>query len=1003
MMRIQYIYSLNYNLINKQVLYIKINLYNFKLIAICILMDKIKLEKRLTKIFHVLSIQEIAIELESINQIVEMNFQNKLLKRDQDLDKISYIISECNLIKTLRLKIDGSFSNESLSNLLKKVALCEHIETLDLYFKNIKQDQYKLIQDMCSSLPETCKILIITVVEKQNNDNLLTSILSSLSKNNIIEYLDLSSNIFYTDSPIKALDALLHSSENLKTFKAQGLRFESFSINQINIIINNHFMLKDLDLSQCNINYTFFETFSQQLTINEVSTLKSLNFNMNNIDKRCLTMFLAYLTSSYCNLEKLLLKGNYIGDEGCQLLSDYMAVSKKIKVLNLSTNYIYDKGMNHLGNGIEFNSSLEKIILRDNYITDLGMMQFCEKVKKNNNSLKLRKIDITWNKIKAGGILSLKELYELFPIDTILISDNKINDDIASEFLERVAHNSIKPIRNIDIGFNEISNSSMIHLSEIIKKNENIEKLNLQNNRISNIGIQNISIYLEINNSITYLNVSKNLLNNEGCITLANCLKKNFVLTHLLIGENKVSDEGISKIAEIILIKRSFHVLECSHNLIGCEGAKSIGKNLEIAMSIKKIHINSNKIGDDGLKFLSNGIEINNSLEELNLENNNITDSGIEYLANALEDKKNFTSLNIACNKFYLTGSKHLAKIIKYVESINFSSSPICNRSLKILIEAYQSNANLKKLKMTNSEIGNKDNCIHLKEALIYNKTIKKFDFGYAKFDEISCQLIFPSLKGNRIITYLDLKSNNIGDSGMQGFAKYLSDCSLKFLFLQTNKIGQQGAFFLAEALKSNKSLLVLNLSDNNFGNQGMNYLCDALIENKTLKTLYVGYTGISYYSVYKIDTFLKKNSTLESFFIYGNNIGDKGINVILKSLMYNKTLLYLSVGGNSLTDKGLKDIHKYLAMNSKLILLEINTNKLTNISANLLSKSISLNNQITEINLINNTIDFEGVSKIMHSMKKNYSINQIKLLLNTISNDEKKIIVSHCEHLIFN
>ncbi|CAF4318050.1 unnamed protein product, partial [Rotaria magnacalcarata] len=56
---------------------------------------------------------------------------------------------------------------------------------------------------------------------------------------------------------------------------------------------------------------------------------------------------------------------------------------------------------------------------------------------------------------------------------------------------------------------------------------------------------------------------------------------------------------------------------------------------------------------------------------------------------------------------------------------------------------------------------------------------------------------------------------------------------TLTRLDLYKNQIGDSGAQYLSEALKTNKSLTLLQLQTNQIGDSGAQYLADALKVNK--------------------------------------------------------------------------------------------------------------------------------------------------------------------------
>ena len=57
---------------------------------------------------------------------------------------------------------------------------------------------------------------------------------------------------------------------------------------------------------------------------------------------------------------------------------------------------------------------------------------------------------------------------------------------------------------------------------------------------------------------------------------------------------------------------------------------------------------------------------------------------------------------------------------------------------------------------------------------------------------------------------------------------------------LQSNQVGDEGAIFIAEALKINQSLKQLNLSRSNIGAIGVAAISEALKINQSLKELHL-------------------------------------------------------------------------------------------------------------------------------------------------------------------
>ena len=87
-------------------------------------------------------------------------------------------------------------------------------------------------------------------------------------------------------------------------------------------------------------------------------------------------------------------------------------------------------------------------------------------------------------------------------------------------------------------------------------------------------------------------------------------------------------------------------------------------------------------------------------------------------------------------------------------------------------------------------------------------------------------------------ILYLD--GNRIGDEGATCLAEALQSnlCNLKELKLQKNNISDKGAKILAQALRENNSLETIDLKYNNIGHEGASCLMEALEKSSTLRKL---------------------------------------------------------------------------------------------------------------------------------------------------------------------
>ncbi|MGH9344386.1 MAG: hypothetical protein ACRD19_11575 [Terriglobia bacterium] len=95
--------------------------------------------------------------------------------------------------------------------------------------------------------------------------------------------------------------------------------------------------------------------------------------------------------------------------------------------------------------------------------------------------------------------------------------------------------------------------------------------------------------------------------------------------------------------------------------------------------------------------------------------------------------------------------------------------------------------------------------------------------------------------KDDPTLVTLTFEGQRLGDEGARALAQALKvNRTLTALNLAGNRIEDSGARALADALKSNKTLVSLDLSTNGIGEAGACALAEALKDNRTLSRLFL-------------------------------------------------------------------------------------------------------------------------------------------------------------------
>ncbi|CAF1355163.1 unnamed protein product [Adineta ricciae] len=122
---------------------------------------------------------------------------------------------------------------------------------------------------------------------------------------------------------------------------------------------------------------------------------------------------------------------------------------------------------------------------------------------------------------------------------------------------------------------------------------------------------------------------------------------------------------------------------------------------------------------------------------------------------------------------------------------------------------------------------------------------------------------IVDSYDRYQTLTILQLGCNKIGYEGAQYIANMLKEnTTLTGLELESNEIKDEGARFLAGALKTNTTLIELEIWGNEIGNDGVQYIADTLSNNRTLTHLDLGRNSIGDQGLLSLAPALQSNGT---------------------------------------------------------------------------------------------------------------------------------------------
>lgn len=280
----------------------------------------------------------------------------------------------------------------------------------------------------------------------------------------------------------------------------------------------------------------------------------------------------------------------------------------------------------------------------------MGLIQSNPNCLKKENKLKL---DTESNKKQPNEIN--EEKYLSFEEDSwIDISNKQMNLKEQNEIFSHIRKNSqvehlnisninisysmIKEICNLIISSNSLktlimnnTNPTILSLTlllEVISKNNSIKRLYLSSNSINAAGVELISQMLIVNNNIDYVNLSNNKFSLEGYVLIGDLLMKNKTLLEIDLSNNKIEYE-----------KASFLVNSCVNSKI-----YTIFKGKKESLCEIKDFLMNNRIYDINL-YTDEGILYYSYEKSMNNNSNNISNK-YNYLVFHNENYENNDVIN---------------------------------------------------------------------------------------------------------------------------------------------------------------------------------------------------------------------------------------------------------------------------------------------------------------------------------------------------------------------
>ncbi|XP_059817075.1 ribonuclease inhibitor-like isoform X5 [Hypanus sabinus] len=331
-----------------------------------------------------------------------------------------------------------------------------------------------------------------------------------------------------------------------------------------------------------------------------------------------------------------------------------------------------------------------------------------------------------------------------------------------------------------------------------------------------------------------------------------------------------------------------------------------------------ELDLSYSELGDWGMKLLSEALRnLECKIQKLGLDFVSLTAAGVVDLTSALSTNRSLAELDLGGNKLRDSGMKLVSEALRNpgckIQKLGLGSVSLTAAGVEDLASALSTNRSLTELDLGGNKLG--DSGVKLVFEALRNPgcKIQKLDLGSVGLTAAGVPVLSSALSTNCSLTELDLVYNELGDSGVKLVSEALRNpgCKIQKLCLRSVGLTAAGVVDFTYALSTNPSLTELDLRDNELGDSGVKLVFEAVrnpgckIQNLCLRSV-----GLTAAGVEDLTSALSTNRSLTELDLGYNKLGDSGVKLVSEALKNPECKIQtLGLRGNQFSSGGEKQL----------------------------------------------------------------------------------------------
>ncbi|XP_062387963.1 NACHT, LRR and PYD domains-containing protein 12-like [Sardina pilchardus] len=807
------------------------------------------------------------------------------IKRSKSLYIMCHIPVFCWILATVLLKMINLTSTSDLPQTLTEVYI--HFLLTETNRKVFERDYKKRL--------ETNKDAILKLSELAYKE---------LLKGNILFYED-----SLKECGFKEEDITLYSGMCSEFFKNKSMQNED---GHLDLFLR--FLLGiSLESNQKLLHGALTRTESSSDSLKETAQyIKRILSEDKKVPERCMNLLLCLLemkdNTLHQEIQQYMNSGQELSPTQCSRLAYMLLVSEEtLDEFDLAKYKTTRKGRNRLLVVLKACRKAQLVgcdLREDSFEVISSALQ-------SENSL-LKELDLSSNHLRDSGVrlLSAGLKHMNCKLETLRLAECKLSGKSCG--IVATVLQSPNSLIELDLSHNDLGDSGVQLLSKGLSSPHcKLQTLRLNTCGISDEGYVCLFLALMLNPScVKELDVNNNHSRGSAQKLLSATLEDPHRKA-LQLAKCKLSEKSYGIVATVLQSPNSLIELDLSHNDLGDSGVQLLSEGLSSPhCKLQTLRLAECKLTEKSCGIVAAVLQSPNSLIELDLSHNDLEDSGVQLLSKGLS-------------------SPHCK-----LQTLRLAECKLTEKSCGIVAAVLQSPNSLIELDLSHNDLGDSGVQLLFKGLSSPHCKLQTLRLAECKLTEKSCGIVAAVLQSPNSLIELDLRHNDLQDSGVQLLSKGLSSphCKLQTLKLADCKLKDKLCEIVASVLQSPNSLLQLNFSNNDLGDSGVQLLSKGLSSsNSMLQILRLADCKLTDTSCEIVGSVLQSPNTLQQLDLSDNDLGDSGVQLLCKGLPSSNCIIHtLRLSDCLISEKGFGFLASALTSNpSHLKELDLSYNHL--------------------------------------------------------------------------